>query len=102
LQFKALVGQTSPGVTPVVAWTDGSPLNLYGLPVNSQTIQGVELQVAQNALAALQNAGALAGVAVPTQSPAVLLPFSTSPINLSGVFNGWAPANPNASVVYMQ
>jgi len=98
LPFKAVVGQTSAGSIPVVAWTDGSPLQLFGLPVNSQTLQGVELQVAQNALAAQQNAGAMAGI---SQGAALQLPFASSAMNLSATFPGWSPANPNAAVVYM-
>jgi type II secretory pathway pseudopilin PulG len=107
LQFMAQVGQTqtSSGVTPVIAWTNGRPLNLYGLPVDNspgalKILQGVELQVAQNALAALQNAGALAGIAVPSAS-SIQLPFS-SQVDLSSAFPNWSIGNPNATVVYMQ
>lgn len=98
LTMKAIVGQTAQGSTPVAAWTDGSPLHLYGLPVNSQTLQSVEMQVAQNALAAQQNSGAIVGVA---QGAALQMPFAASAMNLSAVFPGWSVSSPNAAVVYL-
>ncbi len=99
LTFKALVGATSAGSTPVVAWTDGAPTSLYGLPVNAQTIQGVELQVAQNALVSQQNAGAVVGIAA--SNGGLQMPFASSPISLSSTFPGWSVSNPDATVVYL-
>ncbi len=99
LTFKALVGATSSGSTPVVAWTDGAPTNLYGLPVDSQTLQGVELQVAQNALVSQQNTGAIVGIAA--SGSGLQMPFAQSPISLSSTFPGWSVNNPNATVVYL-
>lgn len=98
LQMKAVVGQTSAGSIPVVAWTDGSPLHLYGLPVNTMTLQSVEMQVAQNALAALQNSGTIVGVA---QGSGLQMPFASSPMSLAATFPGWSVASPNAAVVYL-
>jgi type II secretory pathway pseudopilin PulG len=98
LSFKALVGATSAGSTPVVSWTDGTPINLFGLPINSITLQGVEMQVAQNALAAQQNTGAIVGTA---NGAALKMPFASSAINLSATFPGWSLVTPNAAVVYM-
>ncbi len=99
LTFKAMVGATAAGSTPVVAWTDGAPTSLYGLPVNAQTIQGVEIQVAQNALVSQQNTGAVVGVAA--SGGGLQMPFSSSPISLSSTFPGWSVSNPDATVVYL-
>ena len=98
LTFKAQVGAVTSGSTPVVAWTDGTPIQLFGLPVNTMTLQGVEMQVAQNALAAQQNTGALVGTA---NGSALKLPFASTAMNLSATFPGWSPNAPNATVVYM-
>lgn len=98
LTFKAMVGATSQGSTPIVAWTNGTPLSLFGLPLNTTTLQGVEMQIAQNALAAQQNTGAIAGIA---NGSGLQMPFASSSINLSATFPGWLVNAPNAVVVYM-
>lgn len=98
LTFKAMVGATTPGSTPVVAWTDGTPINLFGLPINAVSLQGVEMQVAQNALAAQQNTGAMVGTA---NGASLQMPFAQTAVNLGAIFPGWSVNVPDATVVYM-
>lgn len=106
LTFQARVGNVSGTAVPLVAWTSGMPTQLFGLPVNSQTLASVELQVAQNAAAAQQNSGAMVGVAdtsPPGGAPpytALRMPLSLAGLPVTSMVPSFSVSTPAALVLY--